>query len=53
MFDSCLNLIDDLSRDVYDRDKDKQQDIDNKYIKLWNLLNHAVKNDENNQLLDP
>ena len=59
MCDACLNLIDDLSKDgIIDKgkDKDKEEKIDelNKKLgKLWNLVNHAVNNDENKQMLDP
>ena len=52
MLDACLNLIDDLSKESI-ADKDKEVDICEKNIKLWNLMAQAVKNDDKNQLLAP
>ena len=57
MANACLNLIDDLTKNK-DKEKDKEKDdkkddiINKKLGKLWNLINHAVKNDDNNQILD-
>ena len=54
MFDACLNLIDDLSRDgIIDKDKEKEKKLNDRVNKLWNLLGHAVQNDENKQILNP
>ena len=55
MLDACLNLIDDLSKDgIVDQDrKEKMDQLQTRLNKLWKLVNEAVKNDENNQLLDP
>jgi ribosomal protein S20 len=58
MVNSCLNLIDDLTKDgIIDKEKeksDKKEDMLQKKVgKLWDLVNHAVKDDENNQLMDP
>ena len=54
MCDACLNLIDDLSKDGIidkekDKDKGKEKEIKKRLNKLWNLVNHAVKNDDNKQ----
>ena len=54
LVNACLNLIDDLSKNKGIDKDDKICDIINKKIgKLWNLVNHAVKNDESNQILEP
>ena len=55
MFDVCLNLIDDLSKDdiVEKGREDKLRNINKITNKLWNLVNHAIKSDENNYLVDP
>ena len=55
MCDVCLNLLDDLSKDdIVDKGKeDKLRNINKLTNKLWNLVNHAVKNDEKNLLVDP
>ena len=55
MCDVCLNLIDDLSKDdiVEKGREDKLRNINKMTNKLWSLVNHAVKNDEKNLLVDP
>ena len=58
MVNSCLNLIDDLGKDgIIDKEKEKpekkEEMLNKKVGKLWDLVNHAVNDDENNQLLDP
>ena len=54
MCDACLNLIDDLSKDgIIDKDNEiKLLELKKKLDQLWSLVNHAVKSDNNNQLLD-
>ena len=58
MVNSCLNLIDDLGKDgIINKEKEKpekkEEMVNKKLGKLWDLVNHAVKDDENNQLLEP
>ena len=56
MCDACLKVIDDLSKDddIIDKSKGgKSQEIKKKVNKLWNLVNSAVKDDNNKQLLEP
>ena len=58
MVNSCLNLIDDLSKDgIINKEKEKpekkEEMLNKKVEKLWDLVNHAVKDDENNQILEP
>ena len=55
MFDACLNLLDDLTRDgvVDDNNKQKKKELEDRQQKLWSLLGHNIRNDDNNQLLDP
>ena len=53
MVNSALNLIDDLTKEgVIDKDKEKpekKEELLNKKVgKLWDLVNHAVKDDEKN-----
>ena len=58
MVNSALNLINDLTKEgIIDKEKEKpdkkEETINKKIGKLWDLMNHAVKDDENNQLLEP
>ena len=50
-----MNLLDDLSRDriVDESNKKRKQDLEKRIKRLYSLIGHDIKNDENNQLLDP
>jgi len=57
MVNSALDLIDDLTKEnIIDKEKPEKANeefINKKVGKLWDLVNHAVKDDENNQIMDP
>ena len=55
IFDACMNLLDDLTRDgvVDESNKKRKQDLEKRIKRLYSLIGHDIKNDENNQLLDP
>ena len=57
MCDVCLNLIDDFTKDgVIDKEKEKggkPEKLRERTDKLWDIINNAVKNDINNQILEP
>ena len=55
MVNSALNLIEDLNKEgIIDKETEKAEKkevlLNKKLGKLWDLVNHAVKDDENNQL---
>ena len=55
--DACLNLIDDFSKDgIIDKEKEKggkPEKLKERTSKLWDIVNYSIKNDENNQILEP
>ena len=58
MVNSALNLIEDLNKEgIIDKETEKAEKkevlLNKKLGKLWDLVNHAVNDDERNQLLEP
>ena len=46
-----MNLLDDLTRDgvVDESNKKRKQDLEKRIKRLYSLIGHDIKNDENNQ----
>ena len=51
IFDACMNLLDDLTRDgvVDESNKKRKQDLEKRIKRLYSLIGHDIKNNENNQ----